>query len=399
MKTSEPELTQKDKSTNWILDVFIPICGLLTGFLGSINSSSIKEAFPLNAEMWFIEPTKENISTQASVFWLLLIFFSILLAVQQFKLHKRRKTDQDTLTNQINNLEKVLGTMPPVDFMDAVSKAFQDCDNYITGQKAIATDEYKAQNQSEEEAIKLARNRKNQARFILSNMIALASQWDNTLASGPHGAMYRGNIMVYRSKKYLENLDDVATKELFSYAKFIHGDNPKTALLSLDGILEVDIEMTYRSSSNQSDMASNQSGLIPHDDEIQPFALGVKLNTDAKSLGDNLPGAPEAFVTDKPTIILDTTKIVNLCKETGCFKESALRSIEKYYEQDEKGRSIICWPIKNEKGDRIAVINIYRDKKDISVDLNRANRLIGILQPFTLMFREILTDANHQDYL
>ncbi len=28
------------------------------------------------------------------------------------------------------------------------------------------------------------------------------------------------------------------------------------------------------------------------------------------------------------------------------------------------------------------------------IDSNRANRLVGILQPFTLMFRDILTDTN-----
>ncbi len=362
MKTSESELTQKDKSTNWIFDAFIPIWGLLTGFWGSINSSFIKEAFPLNAEMWFIEPTKENISMQASVFWLLLIIFSILLAFQQFRLHKRRRADQDTLTNQISNLEKVLGTMPPVDFMDALSKAFQDYDNYITGQKAIA--KYTAQNQSEEEVIKLAKDYKNHTRFILSNMIALASQWDSTLTSGPHGATYRGNIMIFRSKEYLVNLDDTAAKILFSSAHFIHEDR-KTALQSLDGILEVDIEMTYRSASNQSDKANNQSTLIPHDDEIKPFALGVKFPTPGKDTLQNLPGAPEAFVTDRPTIIPDNTAIADLCKRAGFVENSELDSIEKYYEADAKGRSIICWPIKDAEGNRIAVINIYRDKKDI----------------------------------
>ncbi|TXI37220.1 MAG: hypothetical protein E6Q59_08190 [Nitrosomonas sp.] len=393
METSESKLPLKDSSKSWILDAFVPILGLITGFWGSINSPIIKEAFPLNTEMWFIEPTKTNISLQASVFWFLLICFSALLTFQQFRLHKRRKTDQTTLTNQIKNLENVLGTMPPVDFMDALSDAIKDCDSYITEQKAIA--EFSPNNEDEEAAIDLAKDRKNQVRFILSNMIALASQWDNTLASGPHGATYRGNIMIFRSKEYLANLDDAAAKALFSSAKFIHGNDPKTVLQSLDGVLEVDVKMTYRSSSNQSDKANNQSGFIPYDDEVKPFALGVKLITTTGGLSSGtLPGAPEAFVTDRPTIIQDSKTIADLCKRTGCFQEVELASIEKYYDQDEKGRSIICWPIKDERGNGIAVINIYRDKKDISVDLNRANRLVGILQPFTLMFRDILADTD-----
>ncbi|MBX3630311.1 MAG: hypothetical protein KF908_10490 [Nitrosomonas sp.] len=137
------------------------------------------------------------------------------------------------------------------------------------------------------------------------------------------------------------------------------------------------------------------SGSVPYDDEIEPFALGVTLS--GKLTGTalpNLPGAPIAFVTDKPSVISDAQAIAEFCEKTGCFSSDAINSIREFYSREEKGRSIISWPIKDAKGARIAVINIYRNKKDIALDEKRANRLVGILQPFTLMIRDLLADMN-----
>lgn len=218
----------------------------LTGFVGSIYSSNIRDAFPFASNTWGMKIISSNISVSASIFWILLITFVVSLAIQQFQRYMRRKVDQDTLTKQITDLKSVLGTMPPVDFMDALSKAIQDCDNYVTEQKAISEYPIPEGDDDTKRAIVLARDRRNQARFILSNMIALANQWDNTLISGPHGAIYRGNIMLFRSREELAKLNNFEASNLFSHTKFIVASDAKTAFESVDGILDLDLLMTYR---------------------------------------------------------------------------------------------------------------------------------------------------------
>ncbi len=390
---SKSLLTLRKMTQGWLLDTVVPVIGVATGFVGSVFSTDILEAFPFDPEEWFIRPTLSNISFHASLFWLLLIVFSALLSRQQSRNHKQRKIDRESVSHQIKGLQDVLGTMPPVTFMDALSTAIQDCDAYIIGQKDIAELEEETEDPSFKDAIKLAKDRRNQARFILSSMVALASEWDRTLISGPHGATYRANIMFFRSKEYLSALGDEAENSLFNAAKFIAGDSAKTAFDSLDGLLEVDLKMTYRDTNQPTVNANGASGQIPHDDEVKPFALGV---TFTKIRGGdalpNLPGAPEAFVTQKPSVILTTEAIAEHCRNIGCFSPSVITAIHDYYSADTKGRSIISWPVKDARGGKIAVINIYRDKKDISLDETRAKRLVGILEPFTLMFRDILAD-------
>jgi hypothetical protein len=392
----------REKTQGWLLDTIIPIIGVVTGFVGSVFSTNIIGAFPFDPNEWFIRPTFSNLWNMASLFWALLFVFSGFLTKQQIRNHKQRKIDRDSVSQQIASLQRVLGTMPPVDFMDALSKTFQESDNFITDQKAIAESDSEITSQEERVDVERAKDRRNQARYILSSMVALASQWDNTLISGTHGATYRANIMLFRSKEYIANLNVFAAHKLLTAAKFINCENTQDAFEALDGLLEVDCMMTYcaptlladkRKIQPTEDENKQNVKVIPNDTEIKPFALGVTFPQHGveKNL-PNLLGAPEAFATEAPSVISDTQTMVKDCIATGCFSVPEIESIGKYYNRDMKGRSIISWPIKDAIGTPIAVINIYRDKKDISLDEKRAKRLVGILAPFTLMFRDILAD-------
>lgn len=357
---------QRPIFSTWYIAALLPVLGVITGFLGSIFSSDILESFVSITNPF---TNFDQVLWGPTFFWICLIFFAYILAMQQYAVNTQRSEDQNQLEGNIRQLEYTLSTMPPSTFLAALSGSLNACDKLITESEAYAEEEHESTNLTD------------LVRYVLDSMVALAEHWDKGIHEPDGEAVYRANIMWFYP---IEKLSDDMGNNIYQRTKFLVSPNKEAAFLSIDGFLDVDLELTSSTKTKEFDK----------DPDIKPFSLPVTWPENAKKgkTVQNLPGAPAALVSEEPHWIGDTNEVADQCSQMAGFDKKTISEIKDYYANDEKGRSIISWPIINVEGHPIGAINIYRNKTRIGKNHENALLFVGIMLPFTLLIRDLLAD-------
>lgn len=264
----------------------------------------------------------------------------------------------------VDKVHDTVTTMPPADFLVAFRDAYDAC---LEAGLAAIRDGSQA---DAEKAIRVS----------LSNLLGLATRWDEPVNRNQRGLVYRANIMIYRD---INGMDKSTRDRILRSRRFVVGRNAECTFSLVHGYLELDKELT----------TIGKDG-TQIDDSLSDLALAVTFpNADdvKKKLVLNLPGAPCAFVNGAEDWVWDTKEMRKKCDETGAFDKSSLDDIEDYYMKDSKGRSIIAMPISDENGERVAVVNLYRNRPEILRNERRATEFCALVLPFTVLLGRLLS--------
>lgn len=340
MATVKPSLGRRIIQSPALAGVNI-VFGVLAGLLGTIYHDSLVDSVPL---VWLIHGFDIEYgpwNTPALWFWVLLVVFALLWTTREGMATADRRRER-------LELETLIVTIPPPDFLDLYEKTYKFC----VRQELIAL-------QPETE------NADKELRWVLDGLITLADRWDY-ITGGKH--VYRANVMI-------DSGDKSAWTDAMCEAG--HGCYGATewpaAMVQADGGLWV----------NQRLATSNAADGEP-DADVTPLLL-LYARDDNKDI--NIGGAPEAFVAGAMRYVSDTADLAKRFPKG--LPGSSQAHLQNYYADDDKARSVISLPVPGQER-LLGVLNIYRDSPGIMGTEARAENFARLLVPFMVLVGRIL---------
>lgn len=321
----------------------------IAGFHATVYTDEIKNAWPINV----LPERPWSFSFPALIFWMSAIIPTVVLTFRHRAADRSRQLAEAKLDDRADQLEQLIRTMPPRDFLSAVSEMFRSADKLVdailgvpkTPQNPDAID------QSVREILK---------------MVALLAAKFSGHRPGRH--RYAANIMLFRSLEDLKgNLSEVETRLKF----MVSG----ATVDGLRGILDVIQSLSATAETNSSEA----------DHELEPFALPVPKEIKRRDKTTVLPGAPYAFVEGQASVFFDTSEVYRWCKDYADFTEDVESSVKEFFENDNRVNAFISIPLKERvTGFPFAVLNIHSDveKGFLHTDGHSVSQFNNLILPF-----------------
>ena len=324
--------------------------GVFVGLWGSLYSAEIKSGFP------FV-PGSGVTPEEAQTFWWLLAVFTACFLATQWAQNRSTRRAQRELIEKSDQLERLVRTMPPEDFL---AKFDGFC---VTSHQAATLALTK---ESTPEAVEEA------IRVILECIISLAHFFDGR----PNDARYSANIMLFVKS---EALDKERRDELRARLHFAPLD---VDIGALDGVLDLDLPLS-----------ATQENAGGPDTRLAPFALPVPRVKDHDVDGERkyrvLPGAPWAIAYRRVAGFADLAEFEHWARKQGDFSPGTISDMLRYF-QTGKGRAIRSFfsvPLMSREGDPVGVLNLNRNLAGML-----GERAWELFLPFTSPFRLLLAE-------
>lgn len=342
------------------------VLALVAGLLGSVHGSEVARAFPLSCCEF------EKVAWGAVAFWSTASVTALLFVVQQRIGEEDRAAAEERLRVRSEELETLLRTMPPPDFLHFFSEVHDRCD--AARQIALTPG---AELQDRARAI----------RYILEGIALLARKFDR--ADGTD-LRYAANLMTFRA------LDEIAEEERHGVRERIRFLERGVGLDSLRGILELRRDHSAFAEGSDPDAAPD-----PH---VREIVLPVPRRDDEQARGvfDGesmvrwrvLPGAPMAFVRGELEVYTDVEDMVRWCAEKGDFSGEVIQEMRAHFRFAGALGSVsfASFPLHGRSPARApsAILNIHRNAPGLLTERGLATQFAALVDPFRIMLLELV---------
>ena len=341
----------------------VTFLSFFAALIGSLYTNEIKTALP---------PILKSGPLQQPVawFWCLAIAAALLFWVaqhannkQQQETEHRRIDAEEKLIAKTQDLEKLLLTLPPTDFLET----FRETHNYTyrAFADALLSQAVPAQDPPLEEVI----------RSVLFYILVMLKKFE----ANPKMPMYSANFMLFRP---IDSLDEKQMSKLKGSLQFV----PKeTDIGQLKGVLDIVVNL-----STTSEMKKAEA-----DGSLREFALPVPLShrTKDEKRWKVLPGAPLAFCTNEIRGCINTQELTEWCRKSGDFSPSIIAELEAYFNSDEGRdiRSFVSIPLTlNEQSEPLGVLNIHSNMPDLLAAREPERHLWPLFSPYQLVLTDLI---------
>lgn len=343
--------------------------------LGSLYSTEIKQALP---SLVGVGPWQDA----SGWFWFLAAVGVLLFLLNQRAGNKERIAAETRLLKRTHELESLLTTLPPADFLSYFREAYSACfsaykitDKSITNTNAALT---------LEQAI----------RYILYQSLTMLKRFESDNRETNYGA----SIMVYRSVQ-----DVMQSGNGDSFRKDLQFCPPETDFPKLKGCLELVLDLSVMLAPKSE--VRNIPDLVP-DHRLKRLVLPLpqEVKTRDEKLWRVLPGAPHAFCTNTIRGFLDTAQLESWCSDFADLPKEVVGQMRDYFRSTdgEHIQSFVSVPLTLPSEDvPIGILNLHSSRKDLLGSREPEVHLWPLYYPFRFMLTEllhawILAESNHQ---
>ncbi|WP_411565239.1 GAF domain-containing protein [Pseudomonas orientalis] len=275
-------------------------------------------------------------------------------------------------------LDERISSLPPQDFLNFYGQGLREIGEI-----------------RRETKIKDAANSLNSAeleksiRVVMKHILGMAKLWDGISTSSDDNIIYRSNIMMVVPPELMEDIK----KDAASYEKlvvnspfFLYGDNFSSRLDNSSGLLMIE--------NNSYTVTSASEGGEP-DPKVKPLCLPYATHPHRQP---NLPGAPEACVSQSAKYVLNTMVEMDCWLNVLSHREQRFdrrfdTGVRSYYCEARHAQSILSIPI-IVQGKTMAVLNIYRNKENIFKGDDRAQQFVALMNPVCYHIGKMLSLAS-----
>jgi len=331
---------------------------IVAGGLFSLYAEDIKGAWPIH---FF---ASGPISYPALWSWSVAIIAAAGFFWRQSGDDRARKSAQNQLVRQAEQLEKMIRTMPPAKFLATFSDFCHAVDKLaVVG--AVAADHGDIADL--EQSIRSA----------LSAIAGLARIFDGDFPSH----RYAANVMIFVPTSEMD--EQYRTELERGKLKFCEDDFSVSTLM---GVLDLVPELSAEWDKDSKD------------ERITSIALPVPKRPKDKDLYKALPGAPRAFWDNAPDIYFDLDQLMQWCEDEGDFTATVKGKIRAYFEENKDHvSSFISIPLQvdvavsGENQHPFAVLNVHCGRPGL---LRREPEAVGnfvmIATPLLINLRRLL---------
>jgi len=330
----------------------------VAALLGSLYQEHIKSAFPFVLGHGPIDPI-------AIGFWILAVVATIGFWTAQAERNRSREEAEARLIARTEQLERLIQTLPPTEFLEAFADVVVKCQRACTDLE-------------KDESARKGRAALHQVgRFVLFGIANLVRLFEGS----PRGTVYAANIMIFRPMTSLSPTELEALKDRLRFTQ------PDTDLKKLRGVLDLRIELST-STEDLGDAGPNQ------DSKLAPLALPVPVayKTEDGTRWRVLPGAPLAFCLGEASGYTDTKQLSDWCRTDADFAPSVAAAIEAYFAgaAGTNIRSFVSLPLTAQgTPEPPAILNIHSSRPRLLSERESGKQLWPLLEPF----REMLLDV------
>ena len=306
--------------------VLVTTMVILTGGLWSIYADVVRHAWP------FAWHARGQISWTAVAAWVSLLVTSTIFFFRQRVEDKRRAEAQQELVDRAAELRRLIVTMPPANFVDSFVELFEQSNAIMT--VALGEPDPPFERKSVIHAV----------RVVLNAIASLADVYDGDRSS----TRYAANIMRYVPS---DSLTEQQAAEIEKRMKFCEKG---TSVRKLRGVLDVQSELSASTESNGAPDSRLSELALPVPHELKSADGKFKV----------LPGAPLAFMTNRPDIHVNFAGLRHWCEREGDFPQSVLNELTQYLDgKSSHMKSFISLPLAqpSNAGHPIAILNIHCD--------------------------------------
>lgn len=257
-------LTLGDLARHPLTGGVLNVVGVIAGIFGAIVADDVKNYV---ASFW-TDPPPEYDSKAIAYFGGASFALVVLFALRQWAIDRQRRRDHLAMQRIAERIQSTVRTHPPAEFMQELGIAIEK--SFVIGRSASTDDQ-----------------RQTAIRLILNHVAELAQTFEGS-ASIRAGA----NLMIF-----LRREDPVSAlwQQWYANIQFFDGDPA-----GLEGMLVLSPRL-----SAVPDGSGGSDPALREDSRITPLALPVPSDPGGpspKRLWNVLPGAPMAFVRNRPTI-------------------------------------------------------------------------------------------------
>ena len=220
-------------------------------------------------------------------FWSLAIVTSILFFLRQIAADIARGQAQQMIVDRAQELEQLIRTMPPVNFLEDFAKLITMADDAI--EAALGKPRVFG-------GVEVARQ---STRHLLRFLAVLAQKFD-----GDHReSRYAANVMWYRRTEALGPTEIEAVQHRLEFV------DQGVTVAKLLGILDLDQELSTVGSNERAE----------RDPDLRPLALPVPVTARLGNRYAVLPGAPLAVVNKSPQLCTETSDLDKMVQRSRRF--------------------------------------------------------------------------------
>lgn len=336
---------------------FITLLGLFAGIDGAVYTDRIGRAFPFH---W--HHLTGGWSWPAIVFWSCAAFSAVLYFFREKVVDFERKKDQKNLVDQARELEHLIRTHPPANFLAIFSQLYEEAAE--VAETALSSNVTASDKSLFGQSI----------RYVLRSVAILAQKFDGDIP----GTNYAVNIMIFKPVKDIPESEHPAIRERLQFCE------AELSVKNLRGIL--DLEAPLSTTASDKDAAS--------DPGLKSFALPIPVDTVTKDRSRVLPGAPFAFVSRELDMYTDTRNIREWCDKYADFTLQVKEELQEYFNKNPNIRSFVSLPIFSDRKheDPIAVLNIHSNKPGLlKGDGEPVAHFADLMSPFQVILTRLVS--------
>ena len=291
---------------------------IIAGLMGTLFQPEIKGSIPFT---W-------GLTLAGFGFWALATITGLAYFFRQEAVAKTRSELTQNLEQRIGQVQRVLRTIPPENFLDQYAAFHLAAD--IATQAAIEIPKGTAGRDAE-----LGKA----VRCCLTALAVLAKQFD-----GDREQAYAANMMVFYSRESLE-ANDSLREAVIDKAEFLKPE--LWGMEALAGVLHLAPAFSTTAVIGKEELQPETDVVdTACDPLIEPLTLPVLKSPESAERRRVLPGAPWVFSTGAPQdVIEDTQQFSAWCNKHADFDQQYINLIEGYFARNTQIRSFVSMPI------------------------------------------------------
>jgi hypothetical protein len=342
--------------------VLHPICAasitwliIIAGGLFGLFAEDIKNAWPFH---WV--NLRWHISQPVLWSWLVAVVTAILFFFRQQADDEKREQAQQDLVDQAKELERLVRIMPPIKFLDSFATLYQNLDESAEG--SLGSPQPPFEIDVVEKGVRVA----------LSAIATLARIFDGDRPL----ERYAGNVMLFKESK---TMSDAEATEITKYLKFCeHG----VSIRNLSGVLILEPALSTTTTVDA----------FSPDATLAKFALPVPVKSKAGDRYIVLPGAPLAFIENRPDVHEDFSRLRQWCEQNGDFTQSVKDELSDYLaSQVGHMQSFISIPLSLPTKSPFAILNVHSRRTGLLRDHPDAvQQFVVIIKPLQAILIKLL---------
>ncbi|WP_447782087.1 hypothetical protein [Pseudomonas plecoglossicida] len=362
----------------WVCKFFAGSIGAaIVAFVGVFAASCVSlysgdlvtQGAPIVKDLMSDFTPPENWQIKLTLFLIALAVF--LIAIREIGLGT-------VLKSRAKELDERISSLPPQDFLNYYGQGLREIGviRRETKIKAAAGNLTSAELEAS-------------IRVVMKHVLGMAKLWDGISTSSDDKIVYRSNIMMVVPPELMRDIKldaDSYESLVVSSPFFLYGDNFSSRLDNSTGLLMIE--------NNSYTVTSASEGGEP-DPKVKPLCLPYAEHPHKQP---NLPGAPEACVSQTAKYVLNTVVEMDgwlngLSHREQRFDKRFNNGVRSYYSEAKHAQSILSIPI-IVKNKTMAVLNIYRNKENIFKGDDRAQQFVALMNPVCYHIGKMLSLAS-----